>query len=299
MNLHDDGRRDSLAENPLRALKIAVAGKGGVGKTTLTSLLAGHFAGLGRPVLAIDADPSPCLGPALGFPAEKLERLVPLTEMDDLIAERTGTSVDGGSGGFFKLNPRVSDLPDRLSQIHNGVRLLLLGAVQQGGGGCFCPASTVLQQLVRHVLLARDEVVLLDLYAGVEHLGRATADSVDVMLAVAEPTLRSLKTVAQIKQLASDIGITNLLLVGNKVSRPEDLQFFIDNASGLPIAGFLNTTELAIQADRSGSSLYGIDNVLAASVAGIADRAEESCLGPSLHAQSDSSVPCDPAHGHL
>lgn len=277
MHEHDDGHRDAIVENPPHALKIAVAGKGGVGKTTLTSLLAAHFAGLGRPVLAIDADPSPCLGPALGFPAEKLERLAPLTEMDDLIAERTGTSVDGGSGGFFKLNPRVSDLPDRLSQVHNGVRLLLLGAVQQGGGGCFCPASTVLQQLVRHVMLTRDEVVLLDLYAGVEHLGRATADSVDVMLVVAEPTLRSLKTAAQIKQLASDIGITNLLLVGNKVSSPEDLRFFADNVPDLPIAGFLDTSELAIQADRSGSSLYGIDSAFAASVAQIANRAEESC----------------------
>ena len=278
MNVHDDGHRDSIAENPPRALKIAVAGKGGVGKTTLTSLLAGHFVGLGRPVLAIDADPSPCLGSALGFPAEKLERLVPLTEMDHLIAERTGTSVDGGSGAFFKLNPRVSDLPDRLSQVHNGVRLLLLGAVQQGGGGCFCPASAVLQQLVRHVMLARDEVVLLDLYAGVEHLGRATADSVDVMLVVAEPSQRSLKTVAQIKRLASDIGVTNLLFVGNKVSSTEDLQFFSDNAPDLPVAGFLDTSELAIQADRSGSSLYGIDRALATSVAQIANRAEESCL---------------------
>ncbi|MHB8191249.1 MAG: ATP-binding protein [Ferrimicrobium sp.] len=277
MQVHSDVHLEGFVDAEPRALKIAIAGKGGVGKTTLTSLLAGHFASLGRPVLAIDADPSPCLGSALGFPAEKLEKLLPLTEMEDLIAERTGTSTEAGSGGFFKLNPRVSDLPDRLSQVHNGVRLLLLGAVHQGGAGCFCPASTVLQQLVRHVMLARDEVVLLDLYAGVEHLGRATADSVDVMLVVAEPTLRSLKTVVQIKDLASDIGITNLLLVGNKVAGEEDRRFFDDHLPDMPVAGFLGASEHAVRADRSGSSLYGLDDFMVASVEEIAARVEESC----------------------
>ena len=249
-----------------KALKIAVAGKGGVGKTTLTSLLAGYYASQGKKVLAIDADPSPCLGPALGFPQARLEALVPLSEMADLIAERTGS----GRGGFFKLNPRVQDLPEKLSATSDGVRLLLLGSVQQGGGGCFCPASTLLQQLVTNLMLSRDELVLLDLYAGVEHLGRATADSVDAMLAVAEPTRRSLNTALQIKQLATDIGIGNVFLVGNKVTSVEDQRFFLENPTGLPLAGVLPASGRAVLADRSGSSLWDLDPSLHPQVAAIA-----------------------------
>jgi CO dehydrogenase maturation factor len=254
-------------------MKIAVVGKGGVGKTTLTSLLACHYASLGRPVLAIDADPSPCLGPALGFPAEKLLALSPIAEMRELIAERTGTAQEA-VGAFFKLNPRVNDLPERFSQVHAGVRLLLLGAVQQGGAGCICPASAMLKQLVRHVMLARDEVVLLDLYAGVEHLGRGTAEAVDVMVAVAEPTHRSLRTVAQIMVLAADIGITRLVLVGNKAMGEADRRFFAEFAPDVPVIGCLDASIEAITADRSGKTLYGLDPRLAASVGEIAAELE-------------------------
>jgi CO dehydrogenase maturation factor len=260
-------------------MKIAITGKGGVGKTTLTSLLAHHYASRGRPVLAIDADPSPCLGPALGFPADKLQQLSPIAEMRELIAERTGTTLGESADKFFKLNPRVADLPDRFSQVHDGVRLLLLGAVQQGGAGCICPASTLLKQLVRHVMLQRDEVVLLDLYAGVEHLGRGTAEAVDAMLAVAEPTHRSLRTVAQIKVLAGDIGIENLLLVGNKAISEEDRRFFAENAPDIPLLGCLDGSPKAVTADRSGQTLYALDRQLATDIATIADRMERTLVG--------------------
>ena len=263
---------EQVAGSGARALKVAVAGKGGVGKTTLTSLLAGYFRDQGRRVLAIDADPSPCLGEALGFPAAKLERLAPLSEMDELIAERTGSD----SGGFFKLNPRVDDLPERFSQVHDGVRLLLLGSVQHGGAGCFCPASTLLQQLVRRVMLSKDEVVLLDLYAGVEHLGRATADSVDVMLIVVEPTMRSIKTAIQVRDLAADIGITNVLLVGNKLAGEEDARFIAENTSGIPVAGVLPQSGAATAADREGSSLYRLDASLSLAIEEIATRLEST-----------------------
>lgn len=260
-------------------MKIAITGKGGVGKTTLTSLLACHYAAQGRPVLAIDADPSPCLGPALGFPADKLLELTPIAEMRELIAERTGSSLGEAAGNFFKLNPRVSDLPGRFSRGHNGIRLLLLGAVQQGGSGCICPASTLLKQLVRHVMLQRDEVVLLDLYAGVEHLGRGTAEAVDVMLVVAEPTHRSLRTVAQIMVLAKDIGIENLLLVGNKAAGEADRSFFADNAPGIPLIGCLDASSEAVIADRSGQVLHALDRRLATDVAAIADHIEGALTG--------------------
>lgn len=255
-------------------MKIAIAGKGGVGKTTVTSLLARHYASRHRPVLAIDADPSPCLGPALGFPPEKLGALSPIAEMTELIAERTGTTSQA-AGAFFRLNPRVSDLPDRFSQVHEGVRLLLLGAVQQGGAGCICPASALLRELVRHVLLARDEVVLLDLYAGVEHLGRGTADAVDVMLAVAEPTHRSMNTVAQIKVLAADIGVTRLYLVGNKATGEGDRRFFSAVTPDVPVIGCLGSSAQAVAADRSGRALHDLDPRLAAEIAAIAGRIDE------------------------
>ncbi len=250
-------------------LKIAISGKGGVGKTTLTSLLACHYARQGQPVLAIDADPSPCLGPALGFSEAQLIDLLPISEMGELIAERTG-STPGHSGGFFRLNPRVSDIPERFTARQDNLRLLLLGAVQEGGSGCICPASTLLKRLVRHTLLKRDEVVLLDLYAGVEHLGRGTAEAVDVMLAVAEPTYRSLRTVRQVQTLARDLGIPRILLVGNKLAGPEDRAFFQNEAADLPLIGCLEQSPAAREADRSGTPLYGLSALLAGETARIA-----------------------------
>jgi CO dehydrogenase maturation factor len=251
-------------------MKIAIAGKGGVGKTTLASLLACHYARRGRPVLAIDADPSPCLGPALGFPEEALLDLLPIAEMKELIAERTGAAPQRTAGAFFKLNPRVGDLPDRFSRLHRGIRLLLLGAVQEGGAGCICPASALLKELVRHVLLQREEVVLLDLYAGVEHLGRGTAEAVDVMVAVAEPTHASMRTVRQIKALAADVGVRDLLLVGNKAEGEADRSFFAENAPDIPVAGCLPFAPEARDADRGGQVLYDVAPGLAVGAAAIA-----------------------------
>ena len=245
-------------------MKIAVAGKGGVGKTTLASLLAHHYVSQGRPVLCIDADPSPCLGSALGFPDEKLDGLSPIAEMRELIAERTGSDPKQSAGGFFKLNPKVSDLPDKFSASHEGMRLLMLGAVEHGGSGCICPASALLKQLVNHIMVRRDEMVILDLYAGVEHLGRGTAESVDAMLVVAEPTRRSMGTARQVHGLASDIGVGEIHLVGNKADGAGDEAFFADNANGLPLIGCLHSSPEATIADRTGERLYDLDSALAA-----------------------------------
>jgi CO dehydrogenase maturation factor len=238
-------------------MKIAVTGKGGVGKTTLTSLLAYSCVDLGYNVLAIDADPSPCLGASLGFPPEKLDGLTPIAKMDELIYERTGAE-PGTTGGYFKLNPRVDDIPDRFSAMHRGIRLLELGAVELGGAGCICPESALLRSLITHILLRRDEMVLLDMYAGVEHLGRATADAVDAMLIVVEPTARSLATAEQIMKLARDIKLSNLYVVGSKVQDEGDRSFITEHAPGLEVLGFLPDDPRVREADRLGSSLHDI-----------------------------------------
>ncbi len=164
-------------------MKIAISGKGGVGKTSLTALLAQTYVDRGREVLVVDSDPSPSLASALAFPDELLAELRPIAEMEELIEERTGAK-PGAAGGFFTLNPRVDDLPDRFSAVHEGIRLLEMGSVESGGGGCICPESAMLKTLFTHLLFRKDDILLMDMYAGVEHLGRATVDFVDTLLVV-------------------------------------------------------------------------------------------------------------------
>lgn len=236
-------------------MKIAITGKGGVGKTTVTALLAQIYADRGRDVLAVDADPSPCLAGALGFPEELRRGLQPISEMDELIYERTGAR-PGTVGGFFTINPRVDDIPERFSAIHRKVRLLEMGAVDLGGSGCICPESAMLKTLFTHLLFRKDDVLLLDMYAGVEHLGRATVDFVDAMLVVVEPTRRSLGTAAQIKKLANDIGLVRLWLIGNKVRNQDEADFLQAETPGMPVLGVL-PADLGVQeADRLGIAVY-------------------------------------------
>jgi len=236
-------------------MKLAITGKGGVGKTTLTALLAQSYADMGRQVLAVDADPSPCLAGALGFPDELRDELKPIAEMDALIEERTGAK-PGTVGGFFTLNPRVDDIPERFSVQHRGVRLLEMGSVDLGGSGCICPESAMLKTLFTHLLFRKDDILLLDMYAGVEHLGRATVDFVDAMLVVVEPTRRSLGTAAQIKKLANDIGLQRLYLVGNKVRNEDEANFLEKETPDIPVIGFLPADLKVQEADRLGIPVY-------------------------------------------
>ena len=252
-------------------MKIAITGKGGVGKTTLSALIAQVYADMGRQVLAVDADPSPCLAGALGFPPDLRERLAPIAEMDALIEERTGAR-PGTLGGFFTINPRVDDIPERFSVVHRNVRLLEMGSVDLGGSGCICPESAMLKTLFTHLLFRKDDVLILDMYAGVEHLGRATVDFVDAMLVVVEPTRRSLGTAAQIKKLAEDIGLTRLWLVGNKVRNQDEEKFFLEETPDLPVLGFL-PADLAVQeADRLGVAVYDYVPALHASAWRMAEK---------------------------
>lgn len=236
-------------------MKLAITGKGGVGKTTLTALIAQAYADKGRQVLAVDADPSPCLAGALGFPADLRAQLHPIAEMDALIEERTGAK-PGTVGGFFTINPRVDDIPERFSVLHRGVRLLEMGSVELGGSGCICPEAAMLKTLFTHLLFRKDEMLLLDMYAGVEHLGRATVDFVDAMLVVVEPTRRSLGTAAQIKKLANDIGLMRLYLVGNKVRNDEEAKFLETESPDMPLLGCLPVDLKVQEADRLGIPVY-------------------------------------------
>jgi len=235
--------------------KLAISGKGGVGKTTLAALLAHLYAAEGRTVLAIDADPDANLGSALGFSPQELAQIQPIAEMKGLVAERTGTQ-PGQYGGMFTLNPRVDDIPDRFAAERGGVRLLVLGTIKQGGAGCFCPESTLLKNLVRHLLVGRREVVILDMEAGLEHLGRSTAAAVDAIIVVVEPGRRSIQTAQAVQQLAADIGIRRVLVVGNKVRGPEDEAFIAGSLPATEILGFLPHSPRAIEADLQGEAIY-------------------------------------------
>jgi len=225
------------------------------GKTTLTALLAQSYADMGRQVLAVDADPSPCLAGALGFPPELREELHPIAEMDALIEERTGAK-PGTVGGFFTLNPRVDDIPERFSVLHRGVRLLEMGSVEVGGSGCICPEAAMLKTLFTHLLFRDDDILLLDMYAGVEHLGRATVDFVDAMLVVVEPTRRSLGTAKQIRKLANDIGLMRLYLIGNKVRNEDEAKFLEAESKDIPLIGYLPADMKVQEADRLSVPVY-------------------------------------------
>jgi len=262
-------------------MKIAITGKGGVGKTTLTALLAQVYADAGREVLAVDADPSPCLAGALGFPQDLRTRLRPISEMDELIYERTGAR-PGTTGVFFTINPRVDDIPERFSVVNREVRLLEMGAVDLGGSGCICPESAMLKTLFTHLLFRKDDVLLLDMYAGVEHLGRATVDFVDAMLVVVEPTRRSLGTAAQIGKLARDIGLTRLWLVGNKVRNPDEEAFLRAETPGLPVLGVL-PADLAVQeADRLGLAVYDYVPAIRQAAENMAEKLVETLNGEGI-----------------
>lgn len=238
-------------------MKIAVSGKGGVGKTTFSALLIRTLSDMGKHVLAIDADPDANLAAALGIPDS--EKIVPISEMKELIYERTEAK-PGSLGGFFKLNPKVDDLPDSLSIRKDNIKLMRLGGVKKGGAGCICPESTLLKVLVTHIVLARDEFVLMDMEAGIEHLGRATAKSVDNLIVVVEPGRRSIDTAGHIRELASQIGLANILVLGNKVRGEKDKDFIRKHLKDFPILGFLPYDPAMIEADLEGVSPFDVQS---------------------------------------
>jgi CO dehydrogenase maturation factor len=226
-------------------MKIAVSGKGGVGKTTLSSLLARYWARKGYRVLAVDADPDANLGSALGIDTHGL---TPIAKMEDLIYERT-ESKKGTVGGFFKMNPKVDDLPEALGREKDGVRLLVMGTVKKGGGGCICPESVLLKALINHLVLYEKDLVIMDMEAGIEHLGRGTAQGVDRLLIVVEPGQRSIETADKVRQLTQDIGLKNISAVGSKVRNVDQEKFLKDNLGEIPLIGIIPFSEEIARAD--------------------------------------------------
>ncbi len=237
-------------------MKIAIGGKGGVGKTTVCSVWAQLFAEEGQDVLAIDADPSLSLGAAFGLPAQHTPK--PLIEMKDLIAERTGTRKDA-VGAYFRLNPTVSDLPEEHWLKVGKVKLLVLGAVTRAGGGCACPEGAFLKALLTHTILQRDELVLVDLAAGVEFLGRASVQGIDAFVVVVEPGSRSIETAGNIAAMARDLGIGTVGAIVNKLTEPAQFDLIRSKLDDIPMLGVVTYSKSIQEADLQRVPVIQVD----------------------------------------
>lgn len=244
-------------------MKIAVSGKGGVGKTTLTATLAKVFADDGSKVIAIDADPDTNLAAAMGV--EGADKIIPLVELKELVRERTGSTSDE-FGKFFKLNPTVSDLPEKLSILHDGMRLMTLGTIKRGGSGCACPEGVMLKALLNHLILQRDEVVVIDMEAGIEHLGRASIKAVTALIVVVEPGKRSIQTAFQVKKLAADLGIKTVYAVGNKIMNDIHSEFIKKELKDIPLLGMISYNKNLIDSDLQGRAAYSDNEQLLSEV---------------------------------
>lgn len=258
----------------MRGIKIAIAGKGGVGKSTLAAALALLMADRKRRVLALDADPAANFAIALGMPPETRRKITPISRQKALVEERTGAKVSQ-YGQMFKINPEVSDIADKYASHFKGVSLLVLGAIEKGGAGCACPESVLLKALVTDLVLHRNEALIMDMEAGLEHLGRATAGGVDAMLVVVEPGARSVECAETIIRMAADIRIKKIFLVANKITCPEDECFVRASFPGRELLAAIPFSETIRKADIRGASvLDGLEKTAADAFVEILDKLE-------------------------
>jgi CO dehydrogenase maturation factor len=246
-------------------MKMAISGKGGTGKTTLAGILARIYRDEGFAVLAVDADPDANLASALGVPPEVQRKIQPISLQRRLIKERTGAK-PREFGQLFKLNPLVSDIPDNMSIDFLGIRLLVMGAVQKGGEGCACPENVLLKNLLSEIILNRKEVVIVDMEAGIEHLGRATVESIDKTVICIEPGSRSIETAHSIFKLGRELGLRDFGIVGNKIRHQNQEQWIRDRFDPKMILGFLPYSETIQEADLQQISLFDVmdDNLASA-----------------------------------
>lgn len=237
-------------------MKLAIAGKGGVGKTTLSASLATLFARTGARVIAVDADPDSNLAATLGFPHP--DDIMPVSEMTDLIAERTGAQ-PGVVGGIFTLNPKVDDIPEAFCPEHRGIRLLSMGGgSREGGSGCLCPENAFIRALTSHILFGRDDVVILDMVAGIEHLTRGTAQGVDALIVVVEPGARSLETARRVVGLGADLRIRRIWAVANKVRDEDDRAFVLNGVGDLEVVAFIPYSSDIVESGMGHKDISGV-----------------------------------------
>lgn len=234
-------------------MKLAITGKGGVGKTTLSSTLARLYAVEGRPVLAADVDPDANLGLALGLSQEEVDAIVPISQMRTLVEERTGVNA---ANTFLKLNPYVADIPEKFAKDVNGVKLLVMGTVDVGGSGCVCPEHIMLKAILSNLTYRKDDVVIMDMEAGLEHLGRGTAAGMDQFIVVIEPGARSVQTYGNVKRLAKDLGVKQVRVVANKVYNEQDEAFVRNVIPAEDFLGCIHYNPEIMDADRQGKSPY-------------------------------------------
>jgi len=253
-----------------RPMKIAITGKGGVGKTTLASILSHLYAEDGKTVIAVDADPDSNLASAFGLSEREVELIRPIAEMADLIEERTGVR-PGRMGGIFRLNPRVDDIPDECSYKIDGIKLLIVGKSKEASSGCYCPENAFLRRLLKHLLLERDDVVIVDMEAGIEHLTRGTAEGVDAFIVVVEPGKRSIQTALTVKYMARELGVRNVFVVANKVRDEGDREFIKNNINGMNLLGTISFSNEIVEADIKGLSPFHLKTKAVEEAKGIKD----------------------------
>ena len=255
-----------------QGIKIAIGGKGGVGKTTVCAVLAQLFAESGFDVLAIDADPDANLASALGVASEQSPEA--LINMKDLIAERTGTGKDA-IGAYFRLNPKVSDLPEKYWHESNGLKLLVLGAITQAGSGCACPEGAFLKALLRHTILQRQEMVLVDLAAGVEFMGRASVQGIDALVLVVEPGGRSIETANNMAKMGRELGIDCITAIANKITEASQTKVIQSQLQNVNLLGNLQYSRSLQQADLGRAPVFGADAEVMSELKQVKDKLTE------------------------